>query len=227
MPRKKQVKNNLPDNAETFYNRQAMPIELVDQIEMPDNISAVLVSKHNSISKKPTSPLYVKKLMDFDYVDEGWMRQVLNDNFPVWSWEVIKYEFLGKEAVSVHGRLMIVDEGQPRYFDALAAHRMTISKQGENAGGYVDLGNDMKSANTEAFKVACNRLCNISDDVYRKSVLSEEQLDTIEGMMPQLDGQTKRKVRKGIWEHTINPITFDTIMERLVNTTKIKEADNG
>jgi hypothetical protein len=186
---------------------------------------AVLVAKHNSISKKPTSPLYVKKLMDFDYVDEGWMRQVLNDNFPVWSWEVIKYEFLGKEAVSVHGRLMIVDEGQPRYFDALAAHRMTISKQGENAGGYVDLGNDMKSANTEAFKVACNRLCNISDDVYRKSVLSEEQLDTIEGMMPLLDGQTKRKVREGIGKHTINPITFDTIMERLVNTTKIKEAE--
>jgi hypothetical protein len=218
MPRKKQVKNNLPDNAETFYNREAMAKTGKDQ-------DAVLVAKHNSISKKPTSPLYVKKLMDFDYVDEGWMRQVLNDNFPVWSWEVIKYEFLGKEAVSVHGRLMIVDEGQPRYFDALAAHRMTISKQGENAGGYVDLGNDMKSANTEAFKVACNRLCNISDDVYRKSVLSEEQLDTIEGMMPLLDGQTKRKVREGIGKHTINPITFDTIMERLVNTTKIKEAE--
>ena len=149
------------------------------------------------------------------------MRQILNENFPIWSWEVIKYEFLGKEAVAVHGRLMIIDEGQPRYFDALAAHRMSISKQ---SGGYVDLGNDMKSANTEAFKVACNRLCNISDDVYRKSVLSEEQLDTIEGVVAQLDGQTKRKVRASIGNHTINPSTFDLAMDRLVDHTKIKEA---
>ena len=82
----------------------------------------------------------------------------------------------------------------------------------------------MKSANTEAFKVACNRLCNISDDVYRKSVLSEEQLDTIEGVVAQLDGQTKRKVRASIGNHTINPSTFDLAMDRLVDHTKIKEA---
>jgi len=208
MPSKKQVKNDLLITAKEI---------------LPERI--LIKQKHQEISKKTTHPLYVKKKGDFDFVDEGWMRQVLNDNFPVWSWEVIKYEFLGKEAVSVHGRLMIVDEGQPRYFDALAAHRITISKQGENAGAYVDLGNDMKSANTEAFKVACNRLCNISDDVYRKSVLSEEQLDTIEGMIPLLDGQTKRKVREGIGKHTINPGTFDSIMERLVNTTKIKETE--
>lgn len=186
-------------------------------------------NRHDGVSKETTSPLYVQKRPGkgggtFDFVNEGYMRQILNDNYPVWSWEVIKYEFLGKEAVAVHGRLMIVEDGSPRYFDALAAHQMSVSRE---TGVYIDLGNDMKSANTEAFKVACNRLCNISDDVYRKSVLSKAQLDTIEGVIGDLDGQTRRKVRESIGTNVINPSTFDTAMERLLAINEDKEKNNG
>ena len=149
------------------------------------------------------------------------MRQTLNTYYPIWSWEVMKYEFLGKEAVAVHGRLTIVDNGIPRHFDAIAAHRVAVGREN---GNYVDLGNDMKSANTEAFKVACNRLCNIADDVYRKAILSPEQVDTLEGILGELDGQTRRKVKESVGNNTVNPSNFDSTMDKLMKIIKAKES---
>ena len=80
---------------------------------------------------------------------------------------VIKYETLGDKAV-VHGRLKVMDEGVPRSFDSVAAHRIAVSRN----GGYVDLAM-IKAANSDAFKVAVNRLCNVADDVYRKQYLDK------------------------------------------------------
>tara|TARA_R110000824_G_scaffold10990_2_gene47957 strand:+ start:6976 stop:7590 length:615 start_codon:yes stop_codon:yes gene_type:complete len=182
---------------------------------MDFNSPAVL--KHEEISKAKTSPLYVQKRQGpggttLDYVDEGYMRRVLNTQYPLWSWEVIKYEFLGKESVAVHGRLIIIDNGTQRSFDALAAHRVAVKKE---TGDFVDLGNDMKSANTEAFKVACNRLCNIADDVYRKAILSQEQIDTLEGAIGMVDGQTRRKIKESVGNNSINPSNFNETMERI------------
>jgi len=180
---------------------------------------------HNTISKKDTHPFYIQqrggpggRMMDF--VDEGYMRQVLNDNFPIWNWEVVSYEIYGQplpDYICVHGRLTIKDSGAERHFDALAAHQVKYMRDTSDT---VDLGNDMKSANTQAFKLACNRLCNISDDVYRKSVLSDEQLDTIEGMIGELDASTKKRVTQSIGDHKINPGTFSKTMERLNAMTK-------
>ena len=186
----------------------------------------VLRQTHDDLSKKVTSPLYVQKRQGpggttLDYVDEGYMRQTLNTYYPLWSWEVIKYEFLGKEAVAVHGKLTIVDNGVPRSFDALAAHRVAVGREN---GNYVDLGNDMKSANTEAFKVACNRLCNIADDVYRKAILSPEQVDEMEGILGELDGQTRRKVKESVGNNTINPSNFVSTMDKLKIRIKEKES---
>lgn len=197
------------------------------ELSLPNQIDLdKMVSVHDEISSKETSPLYVQKRQGpggttLDYVDEGYMRQTLNHNFPIWSWEIIKYEFLGKEAVAVHGRLKIVDNGVPRTFDSVAAHRVACSKE---SGNFVDLGNDMKSANTEAFKVACNRLCNIADDVYRKSILSPEQIDTMESVLGMLDGQTRRKVKESVGNNSINPNNFDSTMEKLNKLIKDKES---
>ena len=199
---------------------------IVSQGSQPVVDLDVLRDTHDTISKKQTSPLYVQKRQGpggttLDYVDEGYMRQTLNTYYPIWSWEVKKYEFLGKEAVAVHGRLTIVDNGIPRHFDAIAAHRVAVGREN---GNYVDLGNDMKSANTEAFKVACNRLCNIADDVYRKAILSPEQVDTLEGILGELDGQTRRKVKESVGNNTINPSNFDSTMDKLMTRIKDKES---
>ena len=125
----------------------------------------ILQSKHNNISSITTPKAFVKDKGGFDYVDEAYMRHQLNTHYPIWKWEVIKYEFVGDKAIIVHGRLTIVDHGVERHFDSVAAHRIA-----SNQKGYVDIGNDLKAANSDCFKVAVNRLCNIADDVYRKQI---------------------------------------------------------
>lgn len=196
----------------------------IDRADL-EQVEVSMVQQHKTTSKEETSQLYVQKRQGpggttLDYVDEGYMRAKLNELYPVWSWEIIKYEFLGKEAVAVHGRLQIIDSGVPRSYDAIAAHRVACSR---DSGNFVDLGNDMKSANTEAFKVACNRLCNIADDVYRRSVLDEAQIKKIEKVLPNLDGQTRRKVKESVGNHSINPNNFDSTMKKLKTIDK-KEA---
>ena len=125
--------------------------------------------KHNAISLTDTPKYYVKERQGFDYVEEGYMRHLLNKHFPVWNWEIIKYELLGSEWIVVHGRLAIYDDGILRRYDSVSSHRIQKKRDSDE---FVDIGNDIKAANTDAFKVAVNRLCNISDDVYRKRIES-------------------------------------------------------
>jgi hypothetical protein len=159
-----------------------------------------------------------------DYVEEHYMRQLLNENYPIWNWEVIKYEFLGDAWIVVHGKLTIVDGGVQRSFDALASHRIMKKK---TDGAYVDIGNDIKSANTDCFKVAVNRLCNISDDVYRKRVedisLSDEQIKEIGIYLDSVDDAIKSKISKGIEGQTINSTNFDATVRKLKSIIDNKE----
>jgi len=181
----------------------------------------VLIRKHQNVSEEPTPSDVVKSRNGFDYVDEGYMRWRLNQHYPVWSWEVIKYETLGDKAIVVHGRLKIMDEGIPRSFDSVAAHRIAQARSG---AGYVDLGNDLKAANSDAFKVAVNRLCNVADDVYRKQyvdkTLSQNQYDALLLVMSQLDVQEAEKVEIALSSGKINTDNYDKVMSKL----KIEES---
>jgi len=180
-----------------------------------------LISKHQNVSEAPTPQDVVKSRNGFDYVDEGYMRWRLNQHYPVWSWEVIKYETLGDKAIVVHGRLKIIDEGIPRSFDSVAAHRIAQARSG---AGYVDLGNDLKAANSDAFKVAVNRLCNVADDVYRKQyvdkTLSQNQYDALLLVMSQLDVQEAEKVEIALSSGKITTDNYDKVMSKL----KIEES---
>ena len=145
------------------------------------------------------------------------MRKLLNDNFGVWSWDIIKYELLGDKVIVVHGKLTISDNGVVRHYDSLAAHRIAVSK---STGDYVDISNDLKSANTDAFKVAVNRLCNIADDVYRKQVvdisLSEKQLEEIDMLLRQIESdEYTSKINELIDDKSINSSNYDATIKRL------------
>ena len=173
----------------------------------------------NSLQPLPTPKYYIEKKGQFEYVDEAYMRRLLNDAYPdKWSWTIISYQ-LCKDgsssryfAIAVHGRLSIETENGGRHFDAIASHQASVSQK---TGDYVDFGNDMKAASTDAFKVAVNRLCNVADDVYRKGVLSVEQLDTLEGLFLQAPSSIQRKVVRGIATKEINPLTFTDTITRL------------
>ena len=174
----------------------------------------ILQSKHNNVSSIPTPKAFVKDKGGFDYVDEAYMRHQLNTHYPIWKWEIIKYEFIGDKAISIHGRLTIVDHGVERHFDSVAAHRIA-----SNSKGYVDIGNDLKASNSDCFKVAVNRLCNIADDVYRKKIpdlgLSKEQKETILKLLDGLNDATVGNVRAGIKGLDINSMNYEATIRKL------------
>ena len=198
-------------------------VESVSEIQQYHELyeETSLISKHQNVSEEPTPQDVVKSRNGFDYVDEGYMRWRLNQHYPIWSWEVIKYETLGDKAIVVHGRLKIMDEGIPRSFDSVAAHRIAQARSG---AGYVDLGNDLKAANSDAFKVAVNRLCNVADDVYRKQyidkTLDKQQSDYLYLCMSQMDTGEAEKVEAALVSGKINKDNYDKVIDKLKKGVK-------
>ena len=182
---------------------------------VPYELEAEVISKHDKISMLDTPKAYIKQQQGFDYVDEGYMRHLLNLHYPIWKWDIIKYEFIGDKSIAVHGRLTIVDNGVERHFDSIDAHRIA-----SNDKGYVDIGNDLKSANTDCFKVAVNRLCNIADDVYRKRIeditLNTEQVAKIGSKLKVIkDKASVVRIKAGIEKMTINSTNYDATMRKI------------
>ena len=173
-----------------------------------------LQDKHDFVSNIPTPKVFVKDKGGFDYVDEAYMRHLLNNHYPIWKWDIIKYEFVGDKVIVIHGRLTIIDNGVERHFDSVAAHRIA-----SNQKGYVDLGNDLKGANSDAFKVAVNRLCNIADDVYRKQIpdlkLSDKQEERILGLIDGMNSLTIGNVKAGMKGLEINSLNYDATIRKL------------
>ena len=189
-------------------NGEMVVKEDMDIIDVETNLQ----SKHNKVSSIPTPKAFVKDKGGFDYVDEAYMRSQLNKHFPIWKWEIIKYEFVGDKVISMHGRLTIIDNGIERHFDAVAAHRIA-----SNQKGYVDLGNDLKAANSDCFKVAVNRLCNIADDVYRKQIpdleLDLDQIKTITELSKECNNWDT--IKSKLQNQEINSTNYDAAVRKL------------
>ena len=139
-----------------------------------DKVLEGVTIKHDIVSDIDTPKAYIKKKMDMDYVEVGYMKKIADKHYPGWSWEVIKTEFAGTQAYVVHGRLKWYDSGIQRTGDMTAAHRIQRKRGTEE---YVDLGNDIKAANTDCMKKAFNMYMNIADDVYRNQVEDTELTD--------------------------------------------------
>ena len=118
-----------------------------------------------------------------DYIIAAYMVECLDKHFPGWSWEMAApIQFLGSEWILAQGTLSIIDEKllafgiKPPYrkFYGCNATRITYKKGASHSlENIIDVGNNVKAVNTEAMKVAINRLLHIGDDVYRKQIESE------------------------------------------------------
>ena len=79
----------------------------------------------------------------------------------------------------------------------------------------------MKSANSDALKLAMNRLCNIADDVYRKAyVLSKRQEEKLTSLMSQLDdvdtrSQFEERLKSGELNATNYKRAFDYLTRQV------------
>ena len=201
-------------NKNDANGQMSMPMQ--QQQQQAASMIDSMKKKHKHVSNTSTPNPYIEKREDgFEYVDEGYMRALLNEFFPVCNWEIKKYEILGDVEIIVHGRLTIVDEGLPRYFEAVASHRIA-----KNAKGYVNISNNLKSANTDAFKVAVNRLCNIADDVYRKKLIdyniSDEQKTHIDNILADINNdELCDKIRDEVDSLGINSQNYQETIRRL------------
>ena len=185
----------------------------------------VIRDLHEKVSMEDTPRSFIKNKMGVDYVEYSYMRKLADKFYPGWSWTIISTETLGSEAFMVHGRLKWFEGGIWREGDCTAAHRIQKKRNSDN---FVDVGNDIKSANTDCIKKAFNMYLNIADDVYRNRVpdtsLSQEEIEYLYGEIDGLDDEWKEKISLSIDNGDIEKGDISKVMSRI---KQIKENMNG
>ena len=92
----------------------------------------------------------------------------------------------------------------------------------------MDIDKNLASANTNAFKRACNRLVNIADDVYKKHIedltLTPEQIEEVEELIKDLDIKYQESVRMAIEDGILNTKNLDNAINKI---KKEKEEDGN
>jgi len=180
-----------------------------------------ITKHHKKVSNIKTPKAFIKQKMGMDYVEYSVMRDVADREFPGWSWTVIKTEFAGTEAYVVHGRLKWFDNGVWREGDATASHRVQ-KKRGTTE--YVDLGNDIKAANTDCIKKAFNMYMNICDDVYRNQVedaeLTEEEIDELLITANKISADKHQEIKDYINDGIIHGINYRGALAKLKRQIK-------
>ena len=172
--------------AETFHELMVLDTEMQKKIAA---FKKDWYRGYKNISKEKTPQVdgSGKKIRDFkgnyEFIIAAYMVECLDKHFPGWSWEMAApLQFLGAEWIVAQGTLSIIDEYlisfniNPPYrkFYGCNAARITYKTGATHSlENIIDIGNNVKSANTEAMKVAINRLTHIGDDVYGKRIEEE------------------------------------------------------
>ena len=176
----------------------------------------IIRNLHDEVSMEDTPRSFIKNKMGVDYVEVGYMKKMADKHYPGWSWTIVRTETLGSEAFMVHGRLKWFEGGIWREGDMTAAHRI-MKKRGSDE--FVDVGNDIKSANTDCIKKAFNMYLNIADDVYRNRVedtsLSQEEIDFLYKQMEGLNEEWKEKISLSIEDGNIEKGDIDKVVAKI------------
>tara|TARA_R100000655_G_scaffold25256_1_gene51345 strand:- start:37320 stop:37943 length:624 start_codon:yes stop_codon:yes gene_type:complete len=199
-------------------------VENVNENVVKQDVFDTMRNLHEKVSLEDTPKTYVKKKMGMDYVEIGYMKSVANKYYPGWSWTIVRTEMLGSEAFMVHGRLKWFEGGIWREGDMTAAHRIQKLRDKD---GFVDVGNDIKSANTDAMKKAFNMYMNIADDVYRNRIedtsLSKDDIDYINTEMEGLSDEWKEKISLYIENGDIEKKDIAKVINKI---NQVKESEN-
>ena len=218
-------------DANQVANGQAniTPKQMVDgKLAVNNELQQHLRREKQSISSVSTPKPFIKRRPDgLDYVEEKYMRDQLNEHYPVWSWEIKDTQFLGSEWVIITGELQILDNSIPRKFSSVGATRIQFKKGKEHTPeNVVDIDKNVASANTSAFKRAINRLCNICDDVYKKQIedygLDDSQKEEITSLAKKVSKKRETEIKNLIEEQSISSVNFDAAIRKLT-----KEVENN
>tara|TARA_R100000781_G_scaffold109115_1_gene73913 strand:- start:118 stop:726 length:609 start_codon:yes stop_codon:yes gene_type:complete len=178
-----------------------------------------ITEHHKEVGRIETPKGLVKKKMGFDYVELSYMKKIANEQFPGWSWTIIDTEALGTAAYVVHGRLKWFDNGLWREGDMVAAHRIQ-TKRGSTE--FVEIGNDIKSANTDCLKKAFNVYMDIAADVYRSDdpSLDDDQIDELKSIALRVSEEQFNKVQIFVEDGTINSGNYKASKAKLERLAK-------
>jgi hypothetical protein len=205
-------------------NNQEVIVVDADMLKATDQVRGAITIKHKKVSDMSTPKPFVKKKMGMDYVEFSYMREIADKEYPGWSWTIEKTENLGSEAYVVQGRLKWYDEGIWRTGDMVAAHRIQ-KKRGTNE--FVDIGNDIKSSNTDCIKKAFNFYLNIADDVYRNQVddieLSDDQKNDILVLAGEISEEKLSQIHDLIKDQSINTANYNASVARLTRELESKD----
>lgn len=212
---------------------------------IPMNINGdmdLAISKREAISEQSTPQQLIKKRPDgFDYVEENYMRNMLDKFYPDWSWLPApsdSVQFLGSEWLIVSGVLEITEEesGRKRRFFSPGAARVQFKTgQPHTAENVIDIDNNIGAANTFAFKRAVNRLTHIADDVYKKQLktdfLTEEQVKKFNDLLFLAEKSKMKITRLAQWNNALKDQlyqsnydeAYDTLLEEVDHLSKTKK----
>ncbi len=188
-----------------------MPKKATDSLVLNGEMD-IAIQKRETISNTSTPKQMIKKRADgFDYVEEAYMRSMLDKVYPDWSWLPAPdnaVQFLGSEWVVVQGVLEITEEesGRKRRFFSPGAARVQFkSGQPHTTENVIDIDKNVASANSYAFKRACNRLAHIADDIYRKQVrtdfMTEEQEEAYDDLLKTAKDVGMKMTRLAQWKN--------------------------
>jgi hypothetical protein len=176
---------------------------------------------------------------NLEYIIDAYMDECLDKHFPGWSWKKAGgLTFLGSEYVVADGELYIIDERllafgiNPPYrvYWGSGAARIAYKKdQPHTPENLVDIDKNVKAANTNAKKVAINRLTGIGDDVYGKRI-EEEGAGSLEEVLQAsiADGGGATEFGRWVqgnkwkWADILNILGVNSLLE----ITDYKEAMN-
>ena len=192
----------------------------------PESLS-LIKAKHKRLTQEPTTAGEVKVRPDgMKYVDEAYLRSKLNEHFPIWSWSRGNMQFLGGEWVMVEGVLRVLDEHIWREFFSVGAARIQFKKGTEHIPvNVINIDYNAASANTNAFKRAVNRLCNIADDVYEKEIkdfsLTEAQDKELSDLIDKLPDDERDRFGDAYANRQIDSSNYDKMI--LIIKSKVKQ----
>ncbi len=186
-------------------------IEIIESKTILEKFNKIRI-QHENVSKRKTPKNMIEEKMGFDYIKLQYMKFIADLEFPGWSWTIIKGEALGDHSFIVHGRLMYYDNGIKRIGDMIAAHRIQKKK---DSNEYVDIGNDIKSANTDCMKKAFNTFMNIGDDIYQNEYINLNNEQIAEVMATAIKIDKSKKTEELINSCQINIKNYKALIRKM------------
>lgn len=140
-----------------------------------------------------------------EFPSPEYMRYISNKYYTIIDWNILKVEVLYENgiiiAILVHGRLKWIDADEiKRSGDMIGAHRVDRKTE---TNIIIDIGNNVKAANTDCWKKALNFYLNVCDDIYRYDyphikATKEDKEDIIKHIKRINDKETREKFEKDL-----------------------------